>query len=129
MQQWTPSQGQAASRQRYSCLQLQLFSRHEMDLTTSKSQIHTPHDERVWLLQSYPQPLRLCQFWSPLRAGRTLSQACTTYSRRVRHAANQTHSQLGLPVTWAHSGLGVTWSHVVAHKTGTHSYRVTHKCT
>ena len=36
--------GTSCRWQHYSCLQLRLFSKHEMDLTTSKSQIHTPHE-------------------------------------------------------------------------------------
>ena len=131
--QWTPSQRQAAGRQHYSCLQLRLFSRHEMDLTTSKSQIHTPHDAESGFFR-VTLSLSDCKFWSPLRVGRTLSQACTTYSRRVRHVANQTHSQLGLPITWAHRGLRVTWSHVVAHRqahtdTGSHTSAHSHMAT
>lgn len=103
-----------------------------MDLTTSESQMHSPHDadsDFFRVTPSHHQPLEFLD-----RVGCMLILAYTTYSCRVTHAATRTYSQPGSLVTWVYSGLRVTWSHVVAHRqahthTGSHTNAHSHMAT
>lgn len=124
--QGTPSQARAAGRQHHARRQLQLFSRHKMDLTTSESHLHTPHDAGSGF-EGDTQPSSALE--SPRRVGCTLILAHTTYSRRVTQAA--TPDILKARVA-SHMGTQQPQSHMVpcsGTQAGTHSYRVTHKRT
>lgn len=132
--QGTPSQGQTAGQQHYSCCNCSC-SQGMRRISQPQSHKRTPHT----ILALASSGLRSAsQTLSSLESPLCRLQADSGIHRLLMQGQTCSHpltpSQLGSPVTWVHNSLRVTWSHVVAHKqahthTGSHTSAHSHMAT